>query len=629
MKLAAYDALIIRLEGLAERSPGWYRTRVAVLAAFGFAMVGLALLIGLVLLAAAAGVLFLAGKAGHGAGVFKIAFVLAALGGALAWSVLRGVWVRFPRVDGIALSRAEAPDLFTEVENLRRAVGSPPVHRIVITPEFNAALAQRPRLGLFGWYENQLVLGLPLLRRMDVPQARSVIAHELGHLRGEHGRFGAWIHRLRATWSHLAAQNAGGGVLRAFLNWFAPLFNAYSFVLARLQEREADRVAARAASAAAAATALVRGALIGRHSAGFWEDLGRQALRDQHPPADLLDRLDRFLATPPAQGARWLGEALNRGNDRDDVHPCLRERLEIIGCPAAGRSPNALAAIPASASAAHAWLREREAELAGRLNRAWLAENGRGWAARHRQGVELAARRAALSASREAGAITVDQRWELVDVLHQLDGQAAARPALEELLTAKPDHAPALFLLGRELLADGDARGVPLIEGAIAHDADAAGPGYALLRDFADAQGRRDIIPGIEERAERRSELESLSAAERAQLPSPKRLQAHGLGPAALAPLRATFARHPEIAAVDLAGVAVQHQPDKPYFVVVVRIRVAWWKFRGAAADQQLLATLAQEIVLPGSWQLITGKEATAALAKRAGKQAEARIYTR
>ncbi|MBA3937478.1 MAG: M48 family metalloprotease, partial [Planctomycetes bacterium] len=197
MKLAAYDALIERLERLALASPTSYRTRVALLAAFGYLMVGLALLIGLALLATAAGVLFLGGKAVHGAAVFKIAFVLAALGGALAWSVLRGVWLRFPRVDGIALVRTEAPDLFAEVENLRRAVGSPPVHRIVITPEFNAALAQRPRLGLFGWYENQLVLGLPLLRRMDVAQARSVIAHELGHLRGEHGRFGAWIHRLR------------------------------------------------------------------------------------------------------------------------------------------------------------------------------------------------------------------------------------------------------------------------------------------------------------------------------------------------------------------------------------------------------------------------------------------------
>jgi hypothetical protein len=110
---------------------------------------------------------------------------------------------------------------------------TPPVHHVLITAEFNAAMAQVPRLGVFGWQRNYLLVGLPLLRSLSVVQLEAVLAHELGHLSRGHAGLGNWIYRLRNTWQRLdqaleARPQWGAGTIRHFLSWYAPYFNACS-----------------------------------------------------------------------------------------------------------------------------------------------------------------------------------------------------------------------------------------------------------------------------------------------------------------------------------------------------------------------------------------------------------------
>lgn len=68
---------------------------------------------------------------------------------------------------------------------------------------------------------------------------------EFGHLSSRSSRFSAWVYRVRKTWAQvwkgLEDERLGSGVLRWFLHWYGPYFGAYSFVLARAQEYEADR----------------------------------------------------------------------------------------------------------------------------------------------------------------------------------------------------------------------------------------------------------------------------------------------------------------------------------------------------------------------------------------------------
>lgn len=69
--------------------------------------------------------------------------------------------------------------------------------------EFSASIRQVPRYGLFGGAINQLTIGLALVMALDKPRLLAVLAHEYGHLRGDHGRFAAWIYRTRLSWQRL------------------------------------------------------------------------------------------------------------------------------------------------------------------------------------------------------------------------------------------------------------------------------------------------------------------------------------------------------------------------------------------------------------------------------------------
>jgi len=174
-----FEALVGRLEPEARNHPARYRRRVIALAFAGYAYLGfiLALLSGLFALALLS-VIYL-----QALGI-KLAFVI----GAFLWFVVSSLWVRLLPPEGIKVTAREAPELLAVVERLQTALGAPPFHEVVIDGNYNASVVQVPRLGVFGWYRNYLTIGLPLMKVLTPEQLEAVIAHELGHLAGGHGR---------------------------------------------------------------------------------------------------------------------------------------------------------------------------------------------------------------------------------------------------------------------------------------------------------------------------------------------------------------------------------------------------------------------------------------------------------
>lgn len=198
---------------------------------------------------------------------------------------------------------------------------------------------QTPRFGLLGGYCNTLMIGLPLMQALSPKEFASVLAHEYGHLSGSHGKLGAWIYRIRSVWLQMAQGFSNGSsfidrTIHRFFRWYVPYFNAYSFVLARQQEYEADRASARLVGARVAADALVAADLKGRFIAEhFWPGLYAQA--DMRPKPEFLPHatmrnLLRYGAQPE-EYSQWLRESLGRITAYDDTHPSLRDRLEALG----------------------------------------------------------------------------------------------------------------------------------------------------------------------------------------------------------------------------------------------------------------------------------------------------------
>ena len=253
MEQQQFEALVHRMERLAQSAPRAYRWRIYALAGFGYVSLLLIVLILLAVLAA----LLVAGA--HHATVIAVKGGL--IVGALLLVVLRALWVRLQAPGGERLTRGEAPQFFALLDRLKARLDTPAVHQVLVTDEFNAAVTQVPRLGVFGWHRNYLLLGLPLLRSLSVVQLEAVLAHELGHHVHRHILKGIAIQAAvtlvgfaAANWAlHYAVERWHAfDTLHDFANLplLILIFVVLSFLLmpglnafSRYNERQADRYA--------------------------------------------------------------------------------------------------------------------------------------------------------------------------------------------------------------------------------------------------------------------------------------------------------------------------------------------------------------------------------------------------
>src|SRR5690349_12960446 len=191
-----FEELVCKLESEAKAKPQSYKTKVLLLSLLGYAYIGFVLL---VLLAGVVLVIFLASSINSFGLLWKLIVPLLAF----FFYILRSLWVRIPAPEGLVLSRADAKPLFALARECARKLRAPKPHTILLINDLNAGVVQVPRLGLFGWPKNYLLVGMPLLQALSPQEFRGVIAHEFGHLSARHGHFGSWVYRIRQTWIQL------------------------------------------------------------------------------------------------------------------------------------------------------------------------------------------------------------------------------------------------------------------------------------------------------------------------------------------------------------------------------------------------------------------------------------------
>lgn len=384
----------------------------------------------------------------------------------LCFLFLRLLLRRIAPPTGRVLAASEAPQLFRLLADLRKRFGGPPIHTVLITPEFNAAISQIPRFGLFGGYRNYLILGLPFLFGMAPREMAAVVAHEYGHLAGGHGKIGAWIYRQRRTFGglqrHVAERrddDALNRLLAEFLDRLGPYYNAYTFVLSRQQEYEADATAARYAGAEHAASGLIRSQLLGSWLAReFWPRLQAQSSERDTPAYLPYTVMRKLLADTHADWAteKALQRAWQDDSDVHDTHPCLRERIEALD--QGRRLPP-----PVGRTAAEAMLGGKALDIAREFDQDWWRKHQKSWRENHRRHVEGRRRLAELE-TRPLSTLDAAEALELALLRFDFRAPAEAKPVLEQIL-ARPDqrYPKPLYYYGIVLLEEDDARGLDML----------------------------------------------------------------------------------------------------------------------------------------------------------------------
>lgn len=501
MDQTAFDSLINRLEQQARTAPARYTASVALIALLGFLILGVAIGFSFLMIGGFAGLVVLGLKFGGGG----FALLLAKLGKLLflllvpAWMMLKSTWTmlstRFPAPEGRELTREEAPVLFARLDEMRARMHGPRFHHVLLTDEMNAAVVQHPRYGMLGGHRNYLILGLPLLQVMGDDEAMAVVAHEYGHLAGAHNRFGAFIYRLRNAWGQMQAMadswtDWGSRLVARLFRWYAPWFNAYTFVLARQHEYAADRASAELVGTAPAASALARVNIASHFEQEcFWPEVNRRVRHEAQPPAarsQVWAQAWREQLLPDRE-QDFLQQALTRVTDHADTHPALADRLRALGLdPAAVAPPAAVAR-----NAADAWFGPRLSGLVAEFDQAWRDQVQERWSERHdylrQQAAELERLRALAAPDEEEG-------WQLIRITGELEPDTDLMPLLDALIARVPRHASALYRRGSLLLERGEERGIADLEAVMAIDPDATTGAcqlaytYWIERDEARAQ---------------------------------------------------------------------------------------------------------------------------------------------
>jgi Zn-dependent protease with chaperone function len=607
-----FDEMVKRLEILAKTEPAKYRLRVALLALLGYAYIALVLVVLLLLCLLLVRITFSVGKVNLI--IIKVGWVLVAL----AAVVIRSLWVKQTPPKGFELTRADAPRLFDLIEELTKALGAPRIHHVQMLDFFNAAVVQVPRFGFFGGYKNYLLLGLPDMQACSPAQFRATLAHELGHLSGKHGRFASWIYRIRLTWGQLLQRLEADGrwgslIFTSFLNWYAPYFQAYSFVLARTHEYEADEAAARLTGAENVAEMLIDTRLKGSFvEENYWPQIYRRAETEPRPVGDVYANLSLTLREPLAQEtvARGLQLALAQKTDSADTHPALADRLRALGYPSQNGGGNGdwverYQPAPVVQSAADLYLGKHAQTLVAEFERAWQEGIAEQWSERYNYVLRSQKTLAELEEKALSGALHFEEAWTRASLAAELKTPEEATPLLRDALELRSDHAGAHFLLGQVLLQQNDAAGVAHLEQASALSPDMIIPACQVLFQYFNTQGQTEQAERYREQANRYFAKLEAAQPERKTISSPKDLIPHQAAPAEVERLREQLKQFPRIKKAYLAQKNLKMMPEKPLYVLGVVPKVPWYQMNHDKANRKLLDEIVTQIVFPSETLII------------------------
>jgi Zn-dependent protease with chaperone function len=663
MTRVAFDALVRKIEASALRHPALLRWSTAAWAVAGYAgfltalaavwLLGMSIMLGALMDPKKDSLVMLLPGA-----------VILVLGN--VW-ILRMVWVGLDEPEGLPVTAADTPRLMEEIESVRQALGAGPVHRVLLNAECNAGVCERLRFLFVGWPRNYLLLGLPVMDELTPDEFRALLAHEFAHLSGRHGRFSAWIYRLRRTWERIFEKWAEGPAPRGltqrlgrwFVRWWWPRFNARafgisaeqaielgskkprkvawkscrlfcgdSFVLSRICEYEADRAAARLTSPEHITSGLLRMNLLAAVIDGPVQNrLLQRAAAETDPLADYTTFLRELRQSPEglAEAAKAVREAWLIPTRNHDTHPSLTDRSRSAGD--LSRGGTVIPEPPAAGSAATTLLAENLKTIRHGVDRLWVRDNTSAWRSRHL---------AAASQHRQAEHIGTRSRggnaellWEEAKTLQALHGPAAALPVVERILTIQPSHPGACMVMGRHLLESGaTAQGEACLEHAMA-DPRTLHAAADLLHQHYRRTGQPERLQALDARLDREEETRAAADKERANVTAFDTFIPHTLTVEECAALATVFQNAPGLAAVDLAEKRLRHRPEQRLFVLSLRGQGGFAGMGAASQAEAALRHLTGKVRLPGRLLMVAAGGPLASIARKVSRQPGARIWTR
>ncbi len=619
-----------RAEELAKKSPRAYRLKVVLWALIGYLyMFIVPILLGLVIVL----IIFLATKISIGliAGLKPlIAATCIAFG-----CYVKALWVRFDPPRGNKLTRADFPELFTFVDSLSKKTGVK-VDHIMLTREMNASVVQHPRFGLFGFYENYVFIGLGLLLALTEQEFQSVLVHELGHLANHHSKRSAWIYSMRTRWSQImTALDANSSfllvVMMRFLDWYQPRFLTLTQVIARHQEREADRLAIEIAGADAHARSFL--AITARENiitSTVLEKIYRSYPAEDSAPPDIYNKIAAAIAgeiTDKDLLTKSIESIFTEKSQPFDTHPAFSERIRasaqvqaLDGLSNTEKSAKLIEIFELNKNieknAAETIFGTNYQKALDIANLEWQTQEGEWWTARGKRIKLVTEQLAKINKRLEDGEnLTLEEKIEQANGIEITEGIEVALPYFEAIRNENKEEPVSAFTLGAYMLLNNeDESGIPLLEITAA-----AGKAYRteacqiLLHHYQSKnnvekseQYEKVLIGYYEEDRLYRAERDSVSLSDD--------LIAHTAKPEDIEKIVQTVSQFKEIRAAYLIEKTMQYEKSDRMFLLLLRLRIDPGTFssdKRSLAAQEICSKVANTGEFPGGCYVlaISGKD--------------------
>jgi len=417
-------------------------------------------------------------------------------------------WIFQPTFEtsGAELSRDKAPGLFNTLDGLRAKLNAPPIHRVLLTDELNAAASYSGGLFALIGGRRTLVLGVPLLKLLSADEVSAVIAHEFGHFSRRHGRLGHWIYNVRFKWGiYLDGSDKKDSGIDRLRRWialaFLPRFMRMSADWSRVCEFEADALAVQATGSNHLAQALIKldvaGSLMRTRLPLKLNELQADS---PHAPEAFWDLVERFVRdTSPARLQAALDEARSLPRRAHDTHPALDDRVEATG--ATMDLPDwSLPGCAGQSLIGSDWSTQLDS-----ANARWREKAAPNWRLRH-------LRLRALQ-TRSSGDALENNDFELerLQAEDEIEASDETLHGLERHARLHAADALAQYALGLALLNRSRAEGIAQVRSAIKLDRRLAVSGYEAILSHVRLRGTEDEIHEFSKRLDLASEkLDSL-----------------------------------------------------------------------------------------------------------------------
>jgi hypothetical protein len=304
------------------------------------------------------------------------------MGASAAGALCAGsLFVPAARPDGVRLPREAAESLYRLIDRMGSRFSHVRIDAVWVVGDMNAAILQRPRWGWVGPMETHLMIGLPLAHSVSRRQFAAILAHEFSHLSLQRRGMHAWWAHLRAWWFRVLDRWIEDmPLLGSLLERWSERDLRDAMRLSRLEEFEADAMAAQVVGARRVGEALLEVALKERFlNEDFWRKVMEQSRFRPQPSIRPFREMGLGVMAGfrrPMPGTVDIRGMFGGAASAADFHPTLAERLRVLGVmPAVPRGE--------AKSVAAAYLAPLLPTLAWIFDRAWWQGSRQDWRRRY------------------------------------------------------------------------------------------------------------------------------------------------------------------------------------------------------------------------------------------------------